>query len=119
MSTAPEIREIVGRVIKAYAGGDASLAPLADDVVHLGPMLPEPLHGAAEVRQHIADIAPFVARMELKRLVVEGDSAAAIFEYEGVNGVVIEGAEFFRFRNGLICEQQVFFDTQPLFRGMS
>jgi ketosteroid isomerase-like protein len=119
MSRVPDIRGIVGRVIKAYAGGDASVAPLADDVVHRGPMLPEPLHGAAEVRQHIADIAPFIARMELKRLIVEGDSAAAIFEYEGLNGVVVEGAEFFRFREGLICEQQVFFDTQPLLRGSS
>jgi len=119
MSTVPDIRGIVGRVIEAYTSGDTSDAPLADDVVHLGPMLPEPLHGAAEIRRHIAEIAPFIARMELKRLIVEGDSAAAIFEYEGLNGVVIEGAEFFRFRNGLICEQQVFFDTQPLFRGMS
>ena len=42
-----------------------------------------------------------------------------IFEYEGVNGVVIDGAEFFLIRDGLICEQQVFFDTGPLLRGRS
>lgn len=117
MSNSYDIRELVSRVMEAYGGDDASVAPLADDVVHRGPMVPKPLRGAAEVQQHIADIAPFVARMELKRLIVEGDSAAVIFEYEGINGVVIEGAEFFRFRDGLICEQQVFFDTRQLLLG--
>jgi len=117
MNSAPDIRAIVGRVIQGYAGGDAAVAPLTDDVVYRGPMMPHPLHGAAEVRQYMADIEPFVARVELKRLITEGDSAAAIFEFEGVNGVVIEGAQFFRFRGGLICEQRVFFDTQKLLRG--
>jgi ketosteroid isomerase-like protein len=117
MSNRKDVHALVGRVMQAYVDGDIDQAPLAEDAVHRGPMVPGALRGAAEVRRHIAEVAPFVKRMELKRLVVEGDSAAAIFEYEGVNGVVIEGAEFFHIRDGLICEQQVFFDTQTLFRG--
>jgi hypothetical protein len=119
MNNPTDIRDIVRRVIEAYVNNDASEVPLDENVVHRGPMIPAPLRGAAAVRRHMTEIAPFVARMELKRLVTEGESAAVIFEYEGVNGVVIDGAEFFLIRDGLICEQQVFFDTGPLLRGRS
>jgi hypothetical protein len=117
MSNCPDTQHILAQVIGAYIENDASLAPLADDVVFRGPMVPEPLHGIASVRQHLADIAPFVARMQIKRVVSEGGSIAVVFEYEGGNGVVIEGAEFFRIRDGLICDMQVFFDTRSLIRG--
>ena len=117
MSNPTDIHGIVARFIEAFNSNDASTVPLAADVVYSGPMMPEPLRGGTAVRQHIAEIAPFVARMELRRILVEGDSAAAVFRFEGLNGVVIEGAEFFRFRDGLICDIQVFFDSRPLIRG--
>jgi len=112
-----DIQHLLDRVIDAYNGRDASAVPLADDVVYRGPMVPEPLHGAAAVRQHISEIAPFVARTELKRLITEGECAAAIIEYQVLNGVTFEGGQFFRFRDGLICEVQVFFDPRTLIRG--
>ena len=117
MSNQADTRSIVDRYIEAFNAKDANLAPLAGDVVYGGPLMPEPLRGEQAVRQHIAEVAPFVARMELKWMIIEGDSAAAVFEFEGLNGVVFEGAGFFRTRDGLICEDRVFFDTRPLIQG--
>lgn len=117
MSNPPDIKTTVNRFIEAFNSNDASVAPLAADVVYSGPLMPEPLRGEPAVRQHIAEIAPFVARLDLKWMIAEADSAAAVFEFEGLNGVVIEGAEFFRVRDGLICEDRVFFDTRPLIQG--
>ncbi len=84
-----------------------------------GPMMPEPVRGEAAVRQHISDIAPFVARMDPRLTVIEGDTAAVIMEFKGLSGVVIEGAEFFRVKDGLIFSDQVFFDTRALLKGAS
>jgi hypothetical protein len=116
-------RSTVGQVVDLYFEGlnndNAAVIPLADDVVFAGPMLPEPIIGEAAVRQHLADVAPFVARMDRKLLVIEGDSAAVTLEFEGVNGVVIEGAEFFRIRDRKISFVQAFFDTRPLLKGAS
>ena len=42
---------------------------------------------------------------------------AVSLEFEGLNGVVIQGAEFFRVREGKICFDQIFFDTRPLLKG--
>jgi len=117
MSDQSDIRGVVNRFIEVFTTNNPSTAPLAHDVVYRGPLMPEPLCGETAVRQHLAEIAPFVARLQVKRMVVEGDSAAVIFEFEGLNGVVIEGAEFFRISEGLICEDQIFFDTRPLIQG--
>lgn len=117
MSNPSDIKTVVNRFIQAFNSNDASMAPLAGDVVYNGPLMPEPLRGEQAVRQHIGEIAPFVSRLQLKWLVTEADSAAAVFEFEGLNGVVIEGAEFFRIRDGLICERRVFFDTRLLIQG--
>jgi len=117
MNHRQDAKRIVDRFVEAFSANDASLAPLAGDIIHSGPMLPEPLRGEIEVRRHIAEVAPFVARMEIRRMVAEDGSAAVIFKLEGLNGAVIEGAEFFRFRNGLICDDRVFFDTRALIQG--
>lgn len=117
MNHQQNVRNIVDRFVEAFNTNNAQIAPLAGDVIHSGPMLPEPLRGETEVRRHIAEVAPFVARMEIRRMVAEDDSAAVIFELKGLNGVVIEGAEFFRFHNGLICDDRVFFDTRSLLQG--
>ncbi len=102
---------------EAMNSNDASLAPLSKDVVMHGPMMPEPVRGEAAVRQHISDIAPFIARMDPRLTVIEGDTAAVIMEFEGLNGVAIQGAAFFRVKNGLIFSDQVFFDTRTLIKG--
>ena len=107
----------VGLYFKAINSDDASIVPLADDVVLCGPMVPAPITGEAAVRQHIMDIAPFIARRVEKFSVIEGDSAAVILEFEGLNGIIIEGAEFFRVRDGKICLIQNYFDTRKLIQG--
>ena len=117
MSDRTAMERTVGLYFKAINSDDASIVPLADDVVFCGPMVPEPITGEAAVRQHIMDIAPFVVRRVEKFSVIEGDSAAVILEFEGLNGLVIEGAEFFRVRDGKICHIQNFFDTRKLMQG--
>lgn len=112
-----DIKEIVGRFIAAFNENDASGVPLAEDVEYRGPMLAQPIRGADAVRKHIDEVAPFVARVTLKQLVTEGEWAAMIFEFEGLNGVVIEGAEFLRIRDGRIHEDLVYFDTRLLLAG--
>jgi len=111
----------VERAIRQYFEGintrDASMIPLADEVEMSGPMMPQPISGVADVRQYIDETAPFMARMECKTTIIEGENAAVTLEFEGLNGVVIEGAEFYRVRNGLIRHLQVFFDTRLLFKG--
>jgi ketosteroid isomerase-like protein len=98
MSDRSEILQSVELYFEAINSDNAGIIPLADDVVMTGPMLPEPVRGEAAVRRHLQDIAPFVARMDLKFTLIEGDTAAVILEFQGLNGVVIEGAEFFRVR---------------------
>ena len=117
MSDRTAMERTIGLYFKAIKGDDASIVPLADDVVLCGPMQPEPITGEAAVRQYIVDIAPFVARWVEKFSVIEGDSAAVILEFEGLNGLIMEGAEFFRVRDGKICLVQNFFDTRTLIQG--
>jgi len=117
MSDRSDVQQAVDLYFEAINSNDASIVPLAGDVVMAGPMLPEPLTGEVDVRRHIEEIAPFVARMNQKFTMIDGDSAAVILEFEGLNGVVIEGAEFFRVRNGRIDRDRIFFDTRPLFKG--
>jgi len=114
-------RTAVERAVNLYFEGmnsnDPSIIPLAEDVVVKGPMMPEPLRGEAQTRWYFEETAPFMARMDRKQTIIEGDTAAVILEFEGLNGVVIEGAEFFQVRDGLICLQKIFFDTRPLLQG--
>ena len=117
MSDRTDMERIIGLYFKAINSNDASIVPLTDDVVISGPMLPEPITGEAAVRQYIVDTAPFISRWIEKFSVIEGDSAAVILEFEGLNGLVIEGAEFFRVRDGKICRIQNYFDTRPLIMG--
>jgi hypothetical protein len=117
MITNPDLQRVVEEWIQALARDDANRAPLAADVTYGGPLQPEPIRGEAAVREHLAAIAPFLSRVELKRALHDGDSAALVLEIEGVNGVVIEGAEFLRIGGGRIRDVRVYFDTGPLLRG--
>ena len=117
MSERAAVDRAVGLYFEGMNGNDATVVPLTDDVVFTGPMQPEPLTGEAAVRQHIAEIAPFVARMDRKQILIDGDQAAVVLEFEGLNGVVIEGVDLFRVRDGRICFNQSFFDTRPLLAG--
>ena len=112
-----KIEQAIKCYIEAINTDNADIIPLAADVLISGPMMPESIEGEPAVRQHLSETAPFIARMALKTTVIENDNAAVIVEFEGLNGLVMEGAYFFRFEGGLICRQQVFFDTRVLFKG--
>jgi hypothetical protein len=117
MSQRSEIERAISLFIEAINSNDASRVPLTDDVVMSGPMMAEPTVGAAAVRQYLDETSPFIALMEVKTTLIDDDSAAIIMEFTGLNGVVIEGAEFFRFRDGKIASDQIFFDARRLFKG--
>jgi len=117
MTTKQDMQQTVQRLIQALASEDAAGAPLAPDVTYGGPLQPQPLRGEAAVREHLAAIAPFLSRVELKRALYDGDSAALVLTLESVNGVVIEGAEFLRIDGNRIRDISVYFDSAPLLRG--
>ncbi len=119
MSERSEIEHVIRQYFGAINDNNASVIPLADDVVMSGPMMPETMRGEAAVRQYLDETAPFTTRFEVISLLVEGDHAAAIVEFEGLNGVVIQGAEFFHIPDGKVRSIQNFFDTRPLFKGMN
>lgn len=114
MTTTQDMQNAVARLIEAMNNDGAGVIPLAEHVVYKSPLLPEPLVGQAAVREHIAEVAPFVARYVLKRALFDGDSAALVVEVEGVNGIVFEGTEFLRFEGDRICDLRVYFDSRPL-----
>ena len=116
MDDRQQIQTAVDLYFRAINENDVELVPLAGDVELSGPMMPEPMKGGTTVRKYLADIAPFVERMEQKFTVIEGETAAVILQFEGLNGRVFDGAEFFRVRDGKIYYGRVFFDTRPLFR---
>ena len=113
------IRELVDRYVLAISENAPELAPLADDALYGGPMVPESLYGAAAVRGYIRDIAPFIARIRQVRTIVEGNHAAAIVKIEGIRGRKLQGAMFFEFEDDLISSVQVFFDSRLLMRDLS
>jgi hypothetical protein len=117
MSKRSEILQAVDLLFEAINQNDTSLIPLADDVVMRGPMMPEPKSGAADVRLYLSEIAPFISKVVRDEAVVEGDRAAVTVTFELLNGNLIEGAEFFRVKDGLITEDLVYFDTRKLFQG--
>jgi len=117
MSERQQIEQAIALYVEAFNTDNTDIIPLHEDVVICGPMMPEPIKGKAPARQYLAETAPFIARMKLNMLVIDGDTAAAAMLFEGVNGVAMEGAYFFRFSDGLICYSQLFFDTHRLFKG--
>lgn len=117
MTDRSEIEHVVDLYFKGMNENDCSIIPLAEDIEMSGPMIPETLSGRSAVHRHLSDTAPFIARLDRKAILIDGESAAVIIEFEGLNGVIIEGAEFFQVRDGQICRDQVYFDTRPLLKG--
>ena len=119
MSERAEIEHAIKLFFEAMNNNTTTSVPLADDIVIRSPMMPEPIAGEAAVRQYLDETTPFIAKMEPERVVIEGDNAAVSGKFEGLNGVVLECAYFFRVKDGLISEYQVFFDTRLLFKGVN
>ena len=119
MSDRPIIEQAINLFFKGINTNDSSIIPLSADVIMSGPMMPEPMNGELAVRQYLDETSPFIARVEVESILVDGDQAAVIVEFEALNGVVFKGAEFFQVRNGLITSNQIFFDTRILLKGAS
>lgn len=117
MSERLEIERAINLFIDAVNRNDSSRIPLTDDVVMSGPMMAEPAVGETAVRKYLEETSPFIAHLDLKKVIIEGDDAAIIVKFTGINGVVIEGSRFFTFRDGRIASDKVYFDTRRLFKG--
>ncbi len=118
MSSRDEIANIIDTYIEGVNTENVDIIPLTEDVEFRGPMLPVPITGEHAVREHLRQIAPFV-NLALIQLIVENDTAAAMMEMETINGIKMQGAGFFRIRDGKICFDQGFSDTYRLFKGGS
>ena len=117
MSDRLQIERAINLFIEAINRNDASNIPLTEDVVMSGPMMAEPTVGEAAVRVYLDQTSPFIAHLDLVKVIIENESAAIMVKFTGINGVVIEGAEFFTFRDGKIASDMIFFDTRRLFKG--
>lgn len=118
MSSREEIAKVIEIYIEGFNTENVDVIPLTADVEFRGPMLPEPIVGEPAVRDHLRQLAPFV-NLKLVDLIVENDAAAAVMDMETINGVKMQGAGFFRIRDGAICFDQGFSDTHRLFKGGS
>lgn len=119
MSDRPEIEQAVNLYFVGMNTNDTSIIPLSADVVMSGPMMPEPISGESAVRQYLDETSPFIARIDVESILVDGDQAATMVEFEALNGVVFKGAQFFKVRDGLITADIIFFDTRLLLKGAS
>lgn len=117
MSERQQIEQAIAQYVEAFNTDNTDIIPLDENVIIHGPMMPEPIEGEAAARKYLAETAPFIACMKLNELVVEGDTAAAVVYFEGVNGTTMEGAYIFHFSGDRICSSQLFFDTHRLFKG--
>jgi hypothetical protein len=118
MSSREEVAKVIDLYIEGLNSENVDMIPLTRDVEFRGPLLPEPITGEAAVREHLRQLAPFV-NLKLVDLIVENDTAAAMMDMETINGVKMQGAGFFRVRDGAICFDQGFSDTHRLFKGGS
>lgn len=117
MSNRLQVETTILRFFESMNSDDVSGLPLADQVELHGPLTPEPVRGEAEVRNHLQQIAPFMLNVNTGKMIIEGNSAAVLAEFEGVNGIRLEGAYFLQVEDGKISDVKTIFDSRPLFAG--
>lgn len=117
MTNRAEIDTIIGLYVDAINSNDLSQVPFSTEVVMTGPLLPAPIEGESKVRGYIQQIAPFISRLGLLECLIDGNRAVAIFHYESINNRRFEVCQYFRFENGRIAEDRVFYDTAKLMGG--
>ena len=109
---------LIDHYLEAISTNMAEKAPLAEDAVYGGPMVPDNLRGAQAIRQYLSEIAPFIAGIRKVRGVYDQNGAAVIVEITGIRKRRFTGSMFFEFENGLISSVQVFFDTRLLMQNV-
>jgi hypothetical protein len=109
-----QTRAFVLDYFDALSGERLQDIPIAADCTYTGSMLSDIIRGGDAVREHIGQIAPFVERFELKRMVVEGADAAVIVDLVGFANRQVEGVVFFEVEDGSLKSMNNLFDTRQL-----
>lgn len=117
MTSRTEVEAVILKFVEALNIDDASLVPLAEDVVYYSLFSSEPTRGAADVREHIDQVAPFMLNETFGKMIIEGGSAAVRAVFDSTSGIHVEGAYFFEVENGKIREVRAVFDTGAAFKG--
>lgn len=117
MSDRSQIEAACRQYFEAINTDDVSNLPLAERVEYSGTVMPEAIVGASAVREHLQQTAPFILNMVIEELIIEGNKAAAIANFEGVNKVKLQGAYFLQFTDEKISRIEAIFDSRPLFAG--
>jgi len=101
--------------INSLKAKDLSLAPFAEDILSIDPIIGE-LRGAQGFRGHLANFLPIINDVKIIRHLTDGDSVATQWEVHTAMGV-IPIFELFKVENGLITEAVGYFDPRPLLNG--
>jgi limonene-1,2-epoxide hydrolase len=113
------VREQTVQVVEAYINAvrsnDASAAPLHPDV--LGEFPTNTYRGAEPFRQSLQPFARMVKRVDVLRLVADGEHCVALLELDTVFGR-IPFAEHIHVVNGQIVYVRGYFDPRPILAGM-
>ena len=117
MSDRLQTESIIGQFYEAMNSDDISHLPLAADAEYSGILTPEPVRGEAEVRQYLQETAPFILNIRSTRMIIEDGAIASLTEFDGVNGVHMEGTFIFDVENGKISRIRGIFDTRAFFGG--
>jgi hypothetical protein len=114
MNQTEQTRAFILDYFNALSAGRLEDIPIAEDCSYSGSMLSDTIRGGEAVRRHIGQIAPFVERFDLKRVVVEGADAAVIVDLIGFGSRQVEGVVFFEVEGGLLKSMNNLFDTRQL-----
>ena len=117
MSDTERTREFIRNYFDALNAERVEDIPIAADCAYYGSMLSESIHGAEAVREHIAQVTPFVDRFDVKRQVVEGGNGAVVVRLLGFGSKWIEGAVFFEVAHGQLTSLNNLFDTRQILAG--
>ena len=110
-----KVEAIVNQFFEAINSDDLSTLPLAQNVEMNGILMSEPLVGEAEVRHYLQEAAPFMQNIHSTRMIIENGTAAALTEFDVVNGVHITGAYIVDIKDDHIIGLNGLFDTRPIF----
>jgi len=117
MNKTERTRAFIQDYFDALNDGRVQDISIAEDCTYSGSMLSESMNDAALIREHITQIAPFVARFEVVRTIVEASDGAVIVRLHGIRSTVVEGAVFFRVEDGRLKSVDNLFDTRQLLKG--
>ena len=116
MDDRSQIETLVMDFFKALNSDDFGVFPFSEQVQFSGPLAQDTV-GESEVREHLQQIAPFMLNVSHGKMIIDGNSVAMTSEFDGVNGVHVEGAFFLEIENGRVSRINSVFDSRPLIAG--